>query len=62
MQIQYSVFTNSNKSVQETEPKWNEDEVYRFLLKYYGQASVSKGITEAFDPQKTVKQLYALGR
>lgn len=47
---------------QETDPKWNEDEVYRFLLKYYSRASISRGVAESFDTQKAVKQLYDIGR
>lgn len=47
---------------QDTDPKWNEDEIYRFLLKYYSAASVTKGSVEGFDAQAAVKQLYEKGR
>ncbi len=48
--------------VQETDPKWNEDEIYRFLLKFYSEASIAKNASDSFDPQAAVKQLYDIGR
>lgn len=48
--------------VQDSSPKWNEDEVYRFLLKIYSEASIAKSISDSFDPQAAVKQLYDIGR
>ena len=47
--------------IQGTQPTWNEDETYRFLLKFYSKPSASKGLIE-FDPQKTVKQIYGISR
>ena len=47
--------------MQGTQPTWNEDETYRFLLKFYSEPSVSKGLIK-FDPQKTVKQIYDKSR
>ena len=48
--------------LQDADPKWNEHEIYRFLLKYYSSASVTKGSAEGFYAQATVKQLYEKGR
>lgn len=47
--------------VQSTHPVWNEDETYRFLLKFYSNPSASKGLID-FDPHKTVKQIYDISR
>ena len=47
--------------MQGTNSTWNEDETYRFLLKFYSEPSASKGLIE-FDPQKTVKQIYDISR
>ena len=48
--------------VQETDPRWNEDEIYRFLLKFYTEASIAKNTSDSFDAQAAVKQLYDIGR
>lgn len=47
--------------MQGTHPSWNEDETYRFLLKFYSEPSASKGLV-GFDTQKTVKQIYDISR
>lgn len=47
---------------QETDPRWNEDEIYRFLLKFYSEASIAKNTSDSFDAQAAVKQLYDIGR
>ena len=46
--------------VQADKPRWNEEETYRFLLKYYGKAAVTS--TESLSAQETIQQLYRMGR
>lgn len=40
--------------------KWNEEETYRFLLRFYGKSAVLS--TESFSAQGAVQQLYQMGR
>lgn len=46
--------------MQVDDPKWNEEETYRFLLKYYSKAAVMS--SESLSAQETIQQLYNMGR
>ena len=46
--------------MQVDDPKWNEEETYRFLLKYYSKAAVMS--SESLSAQETIQQLYQMGR
>ena len=66
MAVKICIKATCNKAiavVQETDPRWNEDEIYRFLLKFYSEASIAKNTSlDSFDAQAAVKQLYDIGR
>lgn len=46
--------------LQPEDPKWNESETYRFLMRYYGKAAITS--TDSLSAHETIQQLYQLGR